>query len=96
MYQSDMYQGGSIYPNRDPLLDLAFGTHGFLQIPHILQRVRTSLHAQSSRVFKAYDPYGNISRFRDFDNIRSFEPLQDYYTKRENYSDAETVKKVCK
>ena len=95
MYQSDMYQGGSIYPNRDPLLDLAFGTHGFLQIPHILQRVRTSLHAQSSRVFKAYDPYGNISRFRDFDNIRSFEPLQDYYTKRENYSDAETVKKVC-
>lgn len=96
MYQSDLYQGGSVYPNRDPLLDLAFGTYGFLHMPHILQRVRTSLHAQSARVFKAYDPYGNMSRFRDFDNIRSFEPLEDYYTKRSNYSDAQDVKKVCK
>ena len=96
MYQSDLYQGGSIYPNRDPLLDLAFGTYGFLHMPHILQRVRTSLHSQSSRVFKAYDPYGNMSRFRDFDNIRSFEPLEDYYTNKSNYSDAKDVKKVCK
>jgi hypothetical protein len=96
LYTSELYQAGDIYPTRDPLLDLAFGTYGFLHFPHILQRVRTSLHAKTARTFKTYDPYGNISSFRDFDNIKSFEPLAEYYAKEHHAKDAETVEKICK
>lgn len=95
MYQSDMYQNGPLYPSRDPALDLAMGTYGYMYIPSILQTVRGSFNNYGGRAYKTYDSYGNVRRMINYERVGTPELLGEYYSTEKNFKDAVNTKERC-
>ena len=95
MYQSDLYQNGPLYPSRDPALDLAMGTYGYLYIPSILQNVRGGLRSYGGRAYKTYDAFGNVRRMINYDRVGNLDLLGEYYSTEKNFKDAVDTKERC-
>ena len=95
MYRSDMYQNGPLYVSRDPALDLAMGTYGYMYIPSILQSVRGELRGYGGRAYKTYDSYGNVRRMINYDNLGNHELLGEYYSTDKWQKDAVETRERC-